>query len=48
MRFAVGPGVVIREPPLVATTTAYLCSSFLYSFRLKHVPLDVLQSNFGA
>jgi decaprenyl-phosphate phosphoribosyltransferase len=36
--FAVGAGVVIREPLLVATTSAYLCSSFLYSFRLKHVP----------
>jgi decaprenyl-phosphate phosphoribosyltransferase len=36
--FAVGSGVVIREPLLVATTSAYLCSSFLYSFKLKHVP----------
>ena len=36
--FAVGAGVVIREPLLVATASAYLCSSFLYSFRLKHVP----------
>jgi decaprenyl-phosphate phosphoribosyltransferase len=36
--FAVGAGVVIREPLLVATTSAYLCSSFLYSFKLKHVP----------
>ena len=35
---AVGAGVVIREPLLVATASLYLCSSFLYSFRLKHVP----------
>jgi decaprenyl-phosphate phosphoribosyltransferase len=35
---AVGAGVAIREPLLVATTSAYLCLSFLYSFRLKHVP----------
>jgi decaprenyl-phosphate phosphoribosyltransferase len=36
--FAVGAGVVIREPLLVVTASAYLCSSFLYSFKLKHVP----------
>ncbi len=36
--FAVAAGVIIREPLLVATATAYLCSSFLYSARLKHVP----------
>jgi len=36
--FAVGAGVVIGEPLLVATVVAYLCESFLYSFRLKHVP----------
>ena len=36
--FAVGAGVVIREPLLVATVVAYLGESFLYSFRLKHVP----------
>ncbi len=36
--FAVGAGVVIREPLLVATVVVYLCESFLYSFRLKHVP----------
>jgi decaprenyl-phosphate phosphoribosyltransferase len=36
--FAAGAGVVLREPLLVATTSAYLCSSFLYSFKLKHVP----------
>jgi decaprenyl-phosphate phosphoribosyltransferase len=36
--FAVGAGVVIREPLLVAVVSAYLCLSFLYSFRLKHVP----------
>ena len=36
--FAIGSGVAIREPLLVATASAYLCLSFLYSFRLKHVP----------
>jgi decaprenyl-phosphate phosphoribosyltransferase len=36
--FAIGAGVVIREPLLVATAATYLCSSFLYSARLKHVP----------
>jgi decaprenyl-phosphate phosphoribosyltransferase len=36
--FAVGAGVVIREPLLVVMVSAYLCSSFLYSFKLKHVP----------
>jgi decaprenyl-phosphate phosphoribosyltransferase len=35
---AVAAGVVIREPLLVATVSLYLCSSFLYSFKLKHVP----------
>ena len=35
---AVGAGVVIREPLLVVMASAYLCSSFLYSFKLKHVP----------
>jgi decaprenyl-phosphate phosphoribosyltransferase len=35
---AVGAGAVIREPLLVATVSLYLCSSFLYSFKLKHVP----------
>jgi len=35
---AVGSGVVIREPLLAVTVSAYLCSSFLYSFKLKHVP----------
>jgi decaprenyl-phosphate phosphoribosyltransferase len=35
---AVGAGVVIREPLLVVTAATYLCSSFLYSARLKHVP----------
>jgi len=35
---AVGSGVVIREPLLVVCVVAYLCESFLYSFRLKHVP----------
>jgi decaprenyl-phosphate phosphoribosyltransferase len=36
--FAIASGVVIGEPLLVATASAYLCSSFLYSARLKHVP----------
>jgi decaprenyl-phosphate phosphoribosyltransferase len=36
--FAVGAGVVIREPRLVAAVSVYLCLQFLYSFRLKHVP----------
>jgi decaprenyl-phosphate phosphoribosyltransferase len=36
--FAVGAGVVIREPLLVVTVVVYLGESFLYSFRLKHVP----------
>ncbi len=36
--FAVGSGLVIREPLLVATVSVYLCLSFLYSFKLKHVP----------
>ena len=36
--FAVGAGVAIREPLLVATASAYLCLSFLYSLKLKHVP----------
>ncbi len=35
---AIAAGVVIREPLLIATAAAYLCSSFLYSARLKHVP----------
>lgn len=35
---AILAGVVIAEPLLVATVTGYLCSSFLYSTRLKHVP----------
>jgi decaprenyl-phosphate phosphoribosyltransferase len=37
--FAVGVGVAIREPLLVATASTYLCLSFLYSFKLKHVPV---------
>jgi decaprenyl-phosphate phosphoribosyltransferase len=36
--FAVGTGVVIREPLLVATVSVYLCASSLYSLKLKHVP----------
>ena len=36
--FAIASGVVIGEPLLVATVSAYLCSSFLYSARFKHVP----------
>jgi decaprenyl-phosphate phosphoribosyltransferase len=35
---AIAAGVVIREPLLVATVAAYLCTSFIYSARLKHVP----------
>ena len=35
---AVAAGVVIREPRLIAAASGYLCLSFLYSFRLKHVP----------
>jgi decaprenyl-phosphate phosphoribosyltransferase len=35
---AILAGVAIGEPLLVATVTGYLCSSFLYSFRLKHIP----------
>jgi decaprenyl-phosphate phosphoribosyltransferase len=35
---AVGAGVVIHEPLLVVVVAGYLCESFLYSFRLKHVP----------
>ncbi|HSZ40611.1 MAG TPA: decaprenyl-phosphate phosphoribosyltransferase [Trebonia sp.] len=35
---AVAIGATIGEPLLVATAAAYLCSSFLYSARLKHVP----------
>ena len=29
---------MIREPLLIVAVVAYLCESFLYSFRLKHVP----------
>jgi decaprenyl-phosphate phosphoribosyltransferase len=36
--FAAGSGVVIDEPLLAAAVSLYLCSSFLYSFRLKHFP----------
>jgi decaprenyl-phosphate phosphoribosyltransferase len=35
---AVAVGVVIGVPLLTVTVTTYLCSSFLYSARLKHVP----------
>jgi decaprenyl-phosphate phosphoribosyltransferase len=35
---AIGAGVAIREPRLVAAVSVYLCLQFLYSFRLKHVP----------
>lgn len=34
---AIAAGVVIGEPLLVAAASAYLCTSFLYSARLKHV-----------
>jgi decaprenyl-phosphate phosphoribosyltransferase len=36
---AVAVGAAIGEPLLVAAAAGYLCSSFLYSVRLKHVPL---------
>jgi len=36
--FALAAGLMIREPLLVAVVVGYLCESFLYSFRLKHVP----------
>lgn len=36
---AVGTGALIREPLLVAAASAYLCTSFLCSFKLKHVPV---------
>jgi decaprenyl-phosphate phosphoribosyltransferase len=35
---AVAAGAAIGEPLLAAATAGYLCSSFLYSVRLKHVP----------
>jgi decaprenyl-phosphate phosphoribosyltransferase len=35
---AVAIGAAIGEPLLVAAAAGYLCSSFLYSARLKHVP----------
>ena len=35
---AISAGVVIGTPLLAATVAGYLCSSFLYSARLKHVP----------
>jgi decaprenyl-phosphate phosphoribosyltransferase len=35
---AVGVGVIIGEPLLVAAVAGYLCTSFLYSAWLKHVP----------
>ena len=35
---AIAAGVVINEPYLVLAASAYLCTSFLYSARLKHVP----------
>ncbi len=35
---AVAIGAVIGEPLLMACAVGYLCSSFLYSARLKHVP----------
>jgi decaprenyl-phosphate phosphoribosyltransferase len=34
----VAVGAVIGEPLLIACAVGYLCSSFLYSVRLKHVP----------
>ncbi len=35
---AIAIGAGIGEPLLVAAAAGYLCSSFLYSARLKHVP----------
>jgi decaprenyl-phosphate phosphoribosyltransferase len=35
---AVAVGAAIGEPLLIACAAGYLCSSFLYSARLKHVP----------
>jgi len=35
---AVAVGAAIGEPLLIAAAAGYLCSSFLYSARLKHVP----------
>jgi decaprenyl-phosphate phosphoribosyltransferase len=35
---AVAIGAAIGEPLLIACAAGYLCSSFLYSVRLKHVP----------
>jgi decaprenyl-phosphate phosphoribosyltransferase len=35
---AIGAGIAIRDPLLVVCVVLYLCESFLYSFRLKHVP----------
>lgn len=35
---AIAAGVVIHAPLLVLAASVYLCSSFLYSARLKHVP----------
>lgn len=35
---AIAIGAAIGEPLLIATAAAYLCSSFLYSAWLKHVP----------
>jgi decaprenyl-phosphate phosphoribosyltransferase len=35
---AVAVGAAIGEPLLMAAAAGYLCSSFLYSARLKHVP----------
>ena len=35
---AIAAGVAIGEPLLVAATAGYLCPSFLYSARLKHLP----------
>jgi decaprenyl-phosphate phosphoribosyltransferase len=36
--FAVGSGIAISEPLLVLWVSVYLCSQFLYSFKLKHIP----------
>ena len=45
---AVGAGVAIRDPLFVATVATYLCTSFLYSLKLKHVPyVEMMFVAFG-
>jgi decaprenyl-phosphate phosphoribosyltransferase len=46
--FAVSAGFVIIEPLLVVWVSMYLCSQFLYSFKLKHIPfLEMLMVASG-